>query len=78
MDAGTARDVLWLYTAPESYEMLVLDRGWSLDRFGAFLAEAVTAALLPDPGRPEGPASGLEQPKGPAVPNGTTGPVRWS
>jgi len=39
-------DVLWTYTAPELYELLVLRRGWSLKRFGRFVADAMTAALL--------------------------------
>jgi AcrR family transcriptional regulator len=46
MGADEARDVLWVFTAPELYEMLVLARGWSLDRYGDFLAEALIAALL--------------------------------
>jgi hypothetical protein len=34
-------------TAPELYEMLVLARWWSVDRYGDVLAEALIAALLP-------------------------------
>lgn len=47
LDAHAARDVLWVYTAPELYEMLVLARGWSLEKYGDFLADAMIAALLP-------------------------------
>lgn len=47
LSAEEVRDVLWVYTAPELYEMLVLARGWSTDRYGTFLAEALIAALLP-------------------------------
>ncbi|HET9345978.1 MAG TPA: helix-turn-helix domain-containing protein [Candidatus Limnocylindrales bacterium] len=42
-----ARDVLWTYSAPELYELLVVRRGWSAERFGRFVAEQMTAALLP-------------------------------
>ncbi len=41
-----ARDVLWTYHAPELYELLVLERGWSAARYGEFLARALTDALL--------------------------------
>lgn len=42
-----ARDVMWTYTAPELYELLVARRGWSAARFGSFVAEQMIAALLP-------------------------------
>jgi AcrR family transcriptional regulator len=42
-----ATDVLWTYSSPELYELLVLRRGMSLARYGAFVADAMTAALLP-------------------------------
>jgi AcrR family transcriptional regulator len=48
-----ARDVLWAISSPELYELLVLRRGWSMDRFAAFQAEQMIAALLP----PETPQS---------------------
>lgn len=48
-----ARDVLWTISSPELYELLVLRRGWSVDRFAAFQAEQMIAALLP----PEAPPS---------------------
>jgi AcrR family transcriptional regulator len=41
-----ATDVLWTYSAPELYELLVLRRGWSPKRFGAFVANAMIDALL--------------------------------
>jgi len=43
-----ARDVLWTYSSPELYELLVLRRGWALERYGRFIAEAMIAALLPE------------------------------
>lgn len=42
-----ARDVLWLYSSPELYELLVLTQGWSIERYGRFVADAMIAALLP-------------------------------
>lgn len=41
-----ARDVLWTYHAPELYELLVVERGWSVTRYGKFIARALIAALL--------------------------------
>jgi AcrR family transcriptional regulator len=42
-----ARDVLWLYSSHELYELLVLRRRWSLERYGQFVADEMIAALLP-------------------------------
>src|SRR5436305_2451396 len=33
-----AADVLWTYSSPELYELLVLRRGWTPDRYGRFIA----------------------------------------
>jgi AcrR family transcriptional regulator len=41
-----ATDVLWTYSAPELYELLVLRRGWSPERYGDFVASAMIDALL--------------------------------
>jgi AcrR family transcriptional regulator len=42
-----AADVLWTCSSVGLYELLVLQRGWSLPRFAAFLADFMIAALLP-------------------------------
>jgi AcrR family transcriptional regulator len=42
-----AADVMFAYTAPELYEILVLAQHWSLDEYGAFIALALKTALLP-------------------------------
>jgi AcrR family transcriptional regulator len=47
MTLEQARDILWTMSSPELYELLVLRRGWSIDRFAAFQAEQMIAALLP-------------------------------
>jgi AcrR family transcriptional regulator len=43
-----ARDILWLYSSPELYELLVIRRSWPIDRYGRFVAGGMTAALLPE------------------------------
>jgi AcrR family transcriptional regulator len=40
------RDVLWNYLAIDHYERLVLSRGWPLERYSRWLAEALTSALV--------------------------------
>jgi hypothetical protein len=41
-----ARDVLWSLNSPELYELLVVERGWSARRYGAWVASALAATLL--------------------------------
>jgi AcrR family transcriptional regulator len=41
-----AADVLWTYSSPELYELLVLRRGMSVKAYGEFVGEAMTAAIL--------------------------------
>ena len=45
LDAAT--DVLWTFSSPELYELLVIRRGWSVERYGRFIADSMIAALLP-------------------------------
>ena len=45
----TARDVLWTLNSAELFALLVLDRGWTPRRYGRWVADALTAALLPSP-----------------------------
>ena len=47
MTLDAATDVLWTYSSPELYELLVLRRNWSVQRYGEFIADAMIAALLP-------------------------------
>ena len=42
-----AADILWTYSSPELYELLVLRRGWPAEHYGRFIAQAMIAALLP-------------------------------
>lgn len=46
VDAARARDVLWLATSPELYELVVLRRGWSVDRYSELLHQLMVGALL--------------------------------
>lgn len=41
-----AADILWSYSSPELYELLVIRRGWTPDRYGRFVADAMISALL--------------------------------
>jgi len=46
ISATQAADVLWTYSSPELYELLVLRRGMPVAAYGRFVANAMTAALL--------------------------------
>jgi AcrR family transcriptional regulator len=41
-----ARDVLWTYNSAEIWELLVVKRGWSSERYGRWIGDALVAALL--------------------------------
>ncbi len=41
-----AAELLWTYTAPDLYDLLVLERHWSVERYATFVAEALLSALL--------------------------------
>jgi AcrR family transcriptional regulator len=41
-----AADILWSYSSPELFGLLVLTRGWTPERYGRFIGDALTAALL--------------------------------
>ena len=42
-----ARDVLWAYTSPELYQLMVLLRGWPGPRYRDWVARSLIDALLP-------------------------------
>jgi hypothetical protein len=46
LTADDVRDILWAYHGPEQYEPLCLERGWSAERYGRFLRDAMVAAVL--------------------------------
>ena len=47
LTVADAADILWTLTAPDLLLRLVHRRGWSLDKFEAWLADAMADALLP-------------------------------
>jgi AcrR family transcriptional regulator len=47
MTVERARDILWTYSAPEIYELLVIERGHSTQDYAEFIASGAIAALLP-------------------------------
>jgi AcrR family transcriptional regulator len=46
LSVDATADVLWTYSAPELYELLVLRHGWSVERYALFVADAMIGALL--------------------------------
>jgi len=41
-----ARDVMWFLTAPDTYDLLVNQRRWSIDKYSSWMAETMVASLL--------------------------------
>lgn len=46
MSVAQATDILWTYSSPEVYELLVKRRGWNLQQYSAFITAGITAQLL--------------------------------
>ena len=46
-DAGTAADIAWLLMDPDNYRALTVERGWSEAAYQRWLADTLSAALLP-------------------------------
>ncbi len=42
-----AADIMWAYSSPELYELLVLRRRWTAELYGQFIAQALIDTLLP-------------------------------
>jgi AcrR family transcriptional regulator len=42
-----AAEVLWTYSSPDLYDLLIARRHWPLSRYGRFIADSMIAALLP-------------------------------
>jgi AcrR family transcriptional regulator len=49
IELDEVRDVLWNYLSIDAYERLVMERGWSLDRYARWLGEALIAGLVSAP-----------------------------
>jgi AcrR family transcriptional regulator len=48
VDAGEAADIIWATNAPELYQLLVHQRGWSPQRYERFLADTWRRLLIAD------------------------------
>ncbi len=46
LTVARAAEVLWTYSAPELYELLVLRRAMPINDYGRFIADAICAAVL--------------------------------
>ena len=44
-----AADILWTCSSVELYELLVLQRCWTLPRFAQYVSDFMIAMLLPSP-----------------------------
>ncbi len=42
-----AAEIMWTYSSPDLYDLLVARRGWSIRRYGQFVTDSLLAALLP-------------------------------
>jgi AcrR family transcriptional regulator len=50
LNHATARDIFWMFTGRDVYRLLVRERGWSLEKYQAWLADILVQSLL-TPGR---------------------------
>lgn len=41
-----ARDIMWFLTAPDTYDLLVNQRRWSIGQYSSWMAETMVASLL--------------------------------
>jgi len=42
-----AAEIMWTYSSPDLYDLLVLRRQWPVQRYGRFIADSMISALLP-------------------------------
>ncbi|MDQ3661076.1 MAG: TetR/AcrR family transcriptional regulator [Actinomycetota bacterium] len=49
MSIEDATDILFTYNSVELYDLLVIQREWTNERYGRFIADALIGALLPQP-----------------------------
>ena len=48
LSVDEAAEIMWAYSSPELYGLLVLMRGWRPERYGEFVGESLVSALLGD------------------------------
>jgi hypothetical protein len=46
VSVAEAADLLWFCTSPETYDLLVVRRRWTPDRFGQFVTDTIAGSLL--------------------------------
>jgi AcrR family transcriptional regulator len=46
VDTSEAADIIWAVTSPEAYQLLVVDRGWTPERFGQWTADTLAQLLI--------------------------------
>ncbi len=68
-----ARDVMYAYTAPELYEVLVLRQGWTVPEFGDFIFRGMVAELLDASADPHVPRPSTGDGHSPAPERGSPG-----
>jgi hypothetical protein len=51
LDYATARDIFWMLTSRDIYRMLVLERGWSSQKYQDWLADTLVRSLLSPTGK---------------------------
>lgn len=66
MDLETAADILYAIGSPETYQFLVVDRGWSASRFERWYGETLALLLLDpvSPGTSVGETTGSRRAEG--------------
>lgn len=52
------RDVLWTYTSPDLYDLVINHRGWTLEQYRDFLLRGLTGQLLSPDNPPKGSCQG--------------------
>jgi AcrR family transcriptional regulator len=52
VDENAATDTIWALTAPELYHVLTTQRGWTRERYAAWLEDTLASTLLVEQARP--------------------------
>jgi hypothetical protein len=47
LDIEAAGETVWLLTSAEVYHLLIVDRGWTRDRYAQWLSTTLITLLLP-------------------------------
>lgn len=47
LDTAQAGEITWAMTSPELFTLLIVDRGWSKEKYAQWLADTLTRLLLP-------------------------------